>query len=66
MSFQDYLDLVAKKLQQPDQKKGQVYFNVLSLNRPDLMSELRDDTGLNTYHNDENIPTFLEWLRDVW
>lgn len=52
-------------LRQRDQRRGQMFFNVLADARPDLAEQVRGTT-LDPFHDNSRIPDFLRHVEDNW
>ena len=46
-------------------RRGQAFFNVLSVDRPDLAERIRA-TSLDPFYDDNGIAAFLEVVRTMW
>lgn len=65
-SFVAYVNLVGYiRCNQPNWRKGQAYFNVLSDVRPDLAERVRA-TILDPFYSDCRLADFLYFLRQAW
>lgn len=66
MTFAEYLQQVNQaKLDHPQWRKGQSFFNVLAEVRPDLSEPLRGGE-FDPFHRDEVIREFLQQISEKW
>lgn len=66
MTFDEYVVEASEyQRENPHQRSGQVYFNVLYQVRPDLSERIRT-TDLDPFYRDQRLPQFLEFVANNW
>ncbi len=64
--FDAYLSMVdAYTKQHPEQRLGQVFFNVLYIMHPKVADQFIRATANDPFHNDDVIPVFLIQVHDI-
>lgn len=67
MTFEQYIGAAAGlHWAMPGIRAGQAAFNVLATHRPDLSEQVRGDTNLDPFYQDDRLPAFYAWLAEHW
>lgn len=53
------------RLEAPEWRIGQTYFNVLARRRPDLSEQIRSGP-LDPFYRNERVPEFVAFLAENW
>ena len=64
MRYDTYLELITSE-PPPGWRRGQLAFNVLHQERPDLSEEIRTSC-LDPYYDDTRLPAFLKLVGELW
>jgi hypothetical protein len=64
MTFDEFVTLVASA-KRPDWRKGQTYFNYLTVFDPSLSKKV-SMTENDPFYDDSRLPAFLQWVGENW
>lgn len=65
-TFEGFVNWVSRSPFPTSWREGQNWFNRLFEVRPDLANKVRGEPGLDPFHHDELIRSFLAWLAKEW